>query len=752
MAMQGTTIDEAELGAAEPERARLASLMRCRIAGTGPEAAFDRVADLAAALFEAPLCAISFLDAERQWLKASVGFGALTDFPKDDGLCRHLVHPPIPAGAGLDGAGDGVLVVPDAAADPRFRDSAAVRGPLGIRFYAGAPLVTRSGHRLGAICVADRRPRPAPGPKARAQLAHLGGVVMDAVAARRRTMARRDADSFVGATATAVITTDAAGTITFANAACERLLGYPAGGLLGRNVSLIVPPRLRGHHVAGMAGVAAGREARLAGRSVEVTALCRDGSEIPVELSLTLWGEGAAMGVGAVLRDISERRRRDARLMRLAHQDPRTGLPNRVRLTDDLAALLAEGRPATVLAIAVEGLRGIVDGLGHAVGDALLEALVLRLTGRLAPDALLARIGEDELAVLLPEAAETGAVQALAEGLISAFADPFRLDEHVLHVGARIGAALAPAHGTDAEELMASLDLALDRARREAAGCVRLYEPAMRSVAAERRALQDTLRGALLRGEIVLAYQPQVDLPSGEIRGVEALIRWQHPERGLLPPSEFLPAIESSALALRFGWWTIDEACRQAAAWRAAGLPLRVAVNLFAEQVRAGTLADVVLEALARHRLPPEALELEVTEVIALLDDAATLHPLRRLHAKGVGIALDDFGTGYASLSTLKSFPLTKLKIDRGFVRDILADPHDAAIVRAVLDIGRSLDLAVVAEGIETPEQAAALVGMGCRCGQGYLYGRAASADEIARRPGRGEVRAAGRRARARRA
>ncbi|WP_250645678.1 putative bifunctional diguanylate cyclase/phosphodiesterase [Methylobacterium durans] len=614
--MRGFSETEAAASSAEAERARTASLMRCRIAGTAPEPAFDRIAELAADLFGTPLCAISFLDSEHQWVKASVGFGGLADFPRQDGLCHHVV------------AEGGILVVPDAAANPRFRDLPAVRGPLGIRYYAGTPLVTRSGHRVGALCVADQVPRRATAGKARAQLARLGGLVMDAVSARRRTMARRDADGFVNATAAALITTDAAGTITFANAACERLLGYPEGGLRGHNVSLIVPARLRGHHVAGLANVAAGGAARLAGKNVEVTALRRDGSEIPVELSLTLWGAGETMGVGAVLRDISERRRRDARLVRLAHQDPRSGLPNRIRLADDLAALMGEGRPAGLLAIAVEGLRGLVDGLGHAVGDVLLEALAVRLTGRLAADALLARIGEDELAVLVPDEAGADAARSRAEGLISAFADPFHLGEHVLHVGARIGVALAPAHGADAEEVLASLDLALDRARREAAGSVRLFEPAMRDRAAERRALQDTLRGALSRGEIVLAYQPQIDLATGAIRGVEALIRWQHPERGLLPPADFLPAIESSALALRFGWWTIDEACRQAAAWRAAGLPpLTIAVNLFAEQVRAGTLADVVLEALARHGLPPDALELELTEVIALLDDEATRGP-----------------------------------------------------------------------------------------------------------------------------
>ncbi|TXN39413.1 EAL domain-containing protein, partial [Methylobacterium sp. WL93] len=287
----------------------------------------------------------------------------------------------------------------------------------------------------------------------------------------------------------------------------------------------------------------------------------------------------------------------------------------------------------------------------------------------------------------------------------------------------------------DAAELMAAADLALERARHMGPRGYRAFTPAMRDAAKTRRDLQDALLDGLAAGEVALHYQPQIELATGRLRGVEALIRWNHPTRGLLAPAEFLPAIEASTLATRFGQWCLDEACHQAAAWRKAGLPrIGVAVNLFDAQIRAGTLAEVVIQALARHRLPPEILELEVTEMIALADAPATLEPLRRLRALGVGIALDDFGTGYASLSTLKSFPLTKLKIDRGFVRDVLHDAHDATIVKAVLDIGRSLDLIVIAEGIETPEQEAALMGMGCRYAQGYRYGRPVPGDLLGRR------------------
>jgi EAL domain-containing protein (putative c-di-GMP-specific phosphodiesterase class I) len=241
-----------------------------------------------------------------------------------------------------------------------------------------------------------------------------------------------------------------------------------------------------------------------------------------------------------------------------------------------------------------------------------------------------------------------------------------------------------------------------------------------------RRTLHDELTRALEAAEFVLHYQPQVALQTGRVTGVEALLRWQHPKRGLLLPGAFLSALEAHPIAPAMGRWIVDEACRQAAAWQAAGLPLiRVAINLFGAHLQGGDLAGEVMHAIRRHGLPPDALEIEVTERIALQTEDATLDPIRLLHGHGVAIAFDDFGTGYASLSSLKRFPLTRLKIDRSFVRDVLTDRHDADIIRAILGMAQSFGLDVIAEGIETPEQEAILRAMGCREGQGYLYGKA---------------------------
>jgi len=254
----------------------------------------------------------------------------------------------------------------------------------------------------------------------------------------------------------------------------------------------------------------------------------------------------------------------------------------------------------------------------------------------------------------------------------------------VFQLAVSIGFALAPDHGEDAEELLASADFALYRAKPAGGSTMLMFDPEMRSDSLARRATQDELLRALQNGELVLHYQPQVSLDTGQVFGMEALIRCQHPERGLLFPGAFLAALESSSLALPVGWWVLDEACRQAAAWQAKGLPpIKVSVNLFAAQYRAGTLVQHVVDALAAHRLHPSALGLELTETIALLNEDHAFAAMRKLRGLGVNIAFDDFGTGYASLSSLQRFPLTTLKIDRSFISDLLSNPHDAAITRA---------------------------------------------------------------------
>lgn len=537
---------------------------------------------------------------------------------------------------------------------------------------------------------------------------------------------------FADSTEFALIVIEASGLISFVNKSAERMFGYNRAEMVGQWLDLIIPARLRGAHSDSLARVGAGQPSKLAGKTVEVAALRRDGSEFPVELSLSVWQGPDGVAMGGLLRDVSERRQRDTRLHRLAHHDPLTGLPNRFQFNQRLEELLALGEDVAVLLLDLDGFKKVNDSLGHAAGDSLLQALAIRLPAMLEANTVLARLESDAFAILLPGVGDMPKAAAIARAVHDAFMAPFSIGEHLVKLGVSIGVAIGPLHGGDSEELVASADLALSQVKPNGDN-IRLFEPAMRSAVAVRRALQDELLRAISANEFVLQYHPQIYLESGSVFGAEALLRWNHPTRGLLGPSSFLEVLESHAGALKVGSWILDEACRQSAAWRAEGLdPVVVAVNLFPVQVSTGNLAAVVQAALDRHGLPGDALELEVTERIALENDDSVLAQFRDLRAAGVALAFDDFGTGYASLSTLKRFPLSALKIDRSFVRDLLTDPQDAAIVRAVLGLARDMGFNVVAEGVESREQEAALLAMGCRIGQGFFYSQPLSAQEFA--------------------
>ncbi|MFE1602237.1 putative bifunctional diguanylate cyclase/phosphodiesterase [Methylobacterium sp. ID0610] len=709
--------------AGQDEEDRLRELATYRVAATPPEPQIDCIAAVAAALCGTSWAAVTLIGEDTQWVKARFGLDFRLDMgemPRSASFCDHTIR------------SDAVLVVPDAAADPRFRDTPLVRGEQGVRFYAGAPLIAPNGQRIGAICVFDPAPRAGLGAMERGRLADLARIVMAQFDLRRERLRDADVTRFAAATELALLSVDQAGRITFVNGAGERLFRYGPGEMLGRPVAIIVPERLRAGR-EGMACIPGQGRSHLVGKTIRVVGLCRDGTEIPVELTLSAWSGADGVGMGAVIRAVSDRPERSGHLLTLADHDAVTGLPNRRTFTEILAARLIEGAAAALL-LHLEGLRDVAEDRGPAFGDALAQAASIRLLAALDSSATVARWDVDRVAVMVPDQ-DPARILALAARLQDAFATAFTIGGHAVHLGLSLGIAVGPLHGRDAEGVLANADLALSRARHGEGRGMRIYDPAMRAEIDSRRALQNELRRALEQGELVLHYQPQVALRTGEIVGAEALVRWQHPERGLLYPGDFLHAVESSTLALHLGWWTVDEVCRQIAAWRAAGLPpIRVALNLYAAQFRAGTLSQVIEEALARYGLPPSVLELEVTETIALQNDGTDLDPIRTLRDRGVGIAFDDFGTGYAALSTLKRFPLTKLKIDRSFVHDLLSEPHDEAIVGAVLSIGKRLDLDVVAEGIETIDHVAALLRMGCEHGQGFLFGRAMPPDAFAAR------------------
>lgn len=527
---------------------------------------------------------------------------------------------------------------------------------------------------------------------------------------------------FAEATNLSLVSIDSKGDIEFVNPSACKLFGYTQSEMIGQPITIIIPKRMRGAHMVGLQRVAGGQAPNLGGRPVEVFALKKDGTEFPIEITLSAWGGKKGFCAGAVITDISGRRERESKLLRLASQDTLTGLSNRHRFSTLLSECLETGTEASVILLDLDGFKEVNDTHGHLVGDSLLQAIGVRLPYLLGRDAEVARIGGDEFAVLLRGISDPLEAHAQAQAILNAFRKPFDVGGHVLELGTSIGIALACAHGTEAEELIASADFALYRAKAEGGNAIRLYDPSMRSETAARRELRDELLRALRKGELELFYQPQVDLLDRRIVGLEGLLRWNHPQRGLLSPGAFLPALDQSALALEIGWWTLDQAAARAGDLQAAGHDIKVSVNLFPSQLRAPNLIHKTASALHRHQVKADRFELEVTETIALADDGRSLEAMTALRDVGVGIAFDDFGTGYASLSSLQRYPLTTLKIDRGFVQHINDKSSDLAITRALVSLSHDLGLKTIAEGIETEEQERALLELGCPFGQGYRY------------------------------
>ncbi|MBC9177178.1 bifunctional diguanylate cyclase/phosphodiesterase [Pseudoroseomonas ludipueritiae] len=450
-------------------------------------------------------------------------------------------------------------------------------------------------------------------------------------------------------------------------------------------------------------------------------------------------------GVTVFAREVTEQVHAQEELRHLAYHDLLTGLPNRAGFNEAVARAGAAGALALLL-LDLDDFKHVNEAFGHSAGDEVLRQVATRLSGCLAGRGMLARLGGDEFALLLSEERDVAEAEAIVTEMLAALeAAPFTFGGRLFRMAASGGLVLAPAgEGATPETLLADADLALYRAKADGGGLFRIFSPADREVYEARRHLDEELEQAVTRQEFELHYQPQVRLADGALVGAEALLRWRHPTRGLLTPGFFLEALESSRHARGIGNWIVDEACRQAAEWRRAGLCLRMGANLFGEQLQGGDLPEVVMAALARWQLPPEALELELTENIALRRDEGMLAALHALRAQGIGIAFDDFGTGFASLVTLQNVPVTRLKIDRSFITRLAEGSHDAAIVEAILTLARNLGLDVIAEGVETEAQEAFLRSRGCPEGQGYRYGKALPPAELLAAsqclPGRGDA------------
>lgn len=526
-------------------------------------------------------------------------------------------------------------------------------------------------------------------------------------------------------TADSVIITDREGRIEYVNPAFEQTTGFSREEVMGRTSGMV----RSGRHSPGFYArlwktISRGEVFRevFINRRKNGAVYYEEKTISPVRDPLS----GEITHYVSTGKDISERMQTQQRLDHLAHHDPLTNLPNRLLLLNRLKRAMVRAarhdRQLAVLFLDLDRFKQINDTLGHGAGDRLLHAVAGRLEKCLRQGDTVARMGGDEFAILLEDVARNDDVLPILDKIMAAMRNPIGLDGYEFFLSFSIGISLYPQDGEQADALLRNADTAMYRAKADGRSGFRFYTADMNAHALERLDLESKLRRALERDEFVLHYQPQLDLRSGRVTGVEALLRWHHPERGMVPPADFIPTLEDTGMIVPVGRWVLAEACRQARAWSAAGLPgLAVAVNLSTHQFRRDDLPAAVAETLAAYGMPPGGLELEITES-ALMDDVArAAQSIQRLKEQGVRVAIDDFGTGYSSLAYLKRFAIDSLKIDRAFVRDIGSDADDAAIVSAIVAMAQHLHLKVTAEGVETAEQLEFLRGRGCDALQGFL-------------------------------
>ncbi len=528
----------------------------------------------------------------------------------------------------------------------------------------------------------------------------------------------------------AVMTTDTQGHVTYLNAEAEALTGWTRAEAFARPLAEVfdVTDALTGSHAQdpSLLAIEHNRKVRLKGNYILVS---REGSETAIEHSAAPIQDrdGRILGAVIVFRDVIVSRERRLQMLHLAEHDALTDLPNRLLLNDRLARAIAlarrYGRRLAVLFLDCDRFKHINDTLGHPIGDQVLRSVARRLSTCVRESDTVSRHGGDEFLVLLSEVDQPEDAGLIAEKIVSSIAEPHHIAGHELSITASVGIALYPEDGQDAQSLIMRADTAMYHAKNTGRNRVGFYRADLEAPAIKRSSIESELRNALDAGEFELFYQPTIDLESGCIRGAEALMRWRHPERGLVQPDQFIPAAEASALIIPMGRWALREACRQARAWLDAGLPpIPIAVNVSALQFRTAGFLEDIQRFLQETRLPPRFLELELTESALMVDTAATTSLLEVLKESGVVLKVDDFGTGPSSLSYLQHCPVDVLKIDQSFVREINLAPEGAPLVRAVIAMGKSLGCRVVAEGVETKHQFAYLRAEHCDEGQGFHF------------------------------
>ena len=704
------------------EAERVASLHAFGILDTLPDPSFDVVVRIAARTLNMPTAMISFVDADRQWMKAASGmFGPGEQTPREFAFCSQTVQAP-----------DALLVVDDATKDLRFAANPLVARDNGIRFYAGAPLLDEAGLALGTLCVIDTVPRHLRDDEletlrdlaesASAALRHhrsLGSLRVQAD--HRRASVEQNPqipwtpspEGHILEVSPSLIVSLAAGLEPVHGADWTRLI-HPD--------DLPETTRRREHALA--AGEPYDIEHRMRStsgewrwfRSYAAPKRAADGT-------INLWYGSSE--------DISERKASEAEVLRMAYHDGLTGLPNRVKFSQLLKAAIirAEAENSTIAlhCLDLDHFKSVNDRLGHPGGDAVLQQIAARLASCLMGADVLARFGSDEF-YILQSSLQPEAAAGLAERITAALSEPLKTKGHLFSVTASIGVAMFPDHGNDADTLFRNSDLALYRAKTSGRALCCIFDAQLDERQRELLALKLDLQDAINRDEFELAYQPLVNMETGQVEEFEALLRWKHPERGWVSPAEFIPCAEESGLIIPIGAWVLERACCEAATWPG---DLRVAINVSPIQFRDKALLATTAAALKTSGLPADRLELEITESVLLLDDDVNLSLLRELKGMGLHIALDDFGTGYSSLSYLQRFPFDKLKIDRSLVSRVAESEGGRAVIRAVIAMCRALQISITAEGVETQEQFDRLRMESCDQIQGYLISRPVPSNEV---------------------
>ncbi|MBT0961463.1 two-component system response regulator [Denitromonas iodatirespirans] len=571
---------------------------------------------------------------------------------------------------------------------------------------------------------------------AQGAVSHFVGIIEDITTQRQADERLRQAAAVFDSSTEGMMITDLSARLIEVNRAFTEITGYRRDEAIGQPTSLLRsgkhPPQFYQAmwHSLHESGQWRG----------EVWNRRKNGEIYPewLTLSTVRASDGTPVFYAGVFSDITSVKQSAQQLEHLAHHDPLTDLPNRMllnaRLNHAIEHATRSGTALAVLFVDLDRFKNINDVYGHPFGDQLLRQVAERLRACVRLDDTVARLGGDEFVVLLEDVKEPYGAVLVAEKIQLSLNQPFAIEMREQFVTASIGISLFPRDGQEAADLIRNADAAMYQVKEAGRFGFAFYTPELTQKATERVRLENDLHKALDLDQFVLHYQPQVTLADGAMAGVEALVRWAHPERGLLYPSAFIGIAEECGLMPRIGRWVLEQACRQARQWLDAGLPFgHISVNLAASQLRRGDLVSLIRDTLASTGLPAVRLELEITEGFVMQQATDAIARLEALRELGVAIAIDDFGTGYSSLSYLKRLPVTRLKIDRSFVRDIPDDPDDAAITRAIIALAHSLSLEVIAEGVESAAQAAFLLAEGCRHGQGYHFSRAISADALAR-------------------